>query len=198
MSTSEMRGARWLVLAIVVLGGAAMLSSAPKKTEFTTRDKAYYASPNAVSFVRPGLAFKIVSAKIAADGTVTVDFKIADPKGLGLDRAGITTPGAISTSFLVGYIPKGQTQFVSYATRTRASTDGKTTVTQATSDSGGTYAPVAEGEYIYTYGTKVPKDFDATATHRVGIYGNRNLTEFDMGTNYDDETFTWVPGGGTP
>ena len=69
---------------------------------------------------------------------------------------------------------------------------------QATSDSGGTYTQVADGEYVYTYGTKIPTNFDATATHRVGIYGNRNLTEFDLGTNYDDETFTWVPAGGKP
>ena len=52
--------------------------------------------------------------------------------------------------------------------------------------------------YVYTYSVKAPKDWDKTATHRVGIYGNRNLTEFDMGTYYDDETFTLVPAGGTP
>jgi OmcA/MtrC family decaheme c-type cytochrome len=39
--------------------------------------------------------------------------------------------------------------------------------------------------------------WDKTATHRIGIYGSRNLTEFDLGTNYDDETITWVPAGGT-
>jgi hypothetical protein len=49
------------------------------------------------------------AAKIAADGTLSVDYKLTDPKGLGLDRLGITTPGAISVSFLVTYIPKGQT-----------------------------------------------------------------------------------------
>jgi OmcA/MtrC family decaheme c-type cytochrome len=29
------------------------------------------------------------------------------------------------------------------------------------------------------------------------VYGSRNLTEFDLGTNYDDDTLTWVPAGGT-
>ena len=29
-------------------------------------------------------------------------------------------------------------------------------------------------------------------------YGNRNLTEFDLGTVYDDATFDWVPAGGKP
>jgi OmcA/MtrC family decaheme c-type cytochrome len=148
--------------------------------------------------VRPGLNITIVSAKIDSTGTATVDFKVTDPKGLGLDRLGVNTPGAVSTSFLIGSIPKGQSQFVSYATRSRTSTDGKTSVIQATSDSGGTYQQVTDGEYIYTFGTKIPTSYDPTATHRIGIYGNRNLTEFDMGTNYADTTFTWVPAGGKP
>jgi OmcA/MtrC family decaheme c-type cytochrome len=58
---------------------------------------------------------------------------------------------------------------------------------------------VAVGEYIYTFKTKaVAKDgsaFDATATHRMGLYGSRNLTEFDLGTNYDSATFDFVPNG---
>jgi OmcA/MtrC family decaheme c-type cytochrome len=185
-------------LILAVVAGAAVLSSAEKNNGLSSRQKAYYASDSTINFVRPGLTITIVSAKIDSTGTATVDFKLTDPKGLGLDRLGVTTPGAISTSFLIASIPKGQTQFNSYATRTRTSTDGKTTVTQATSDSGGTYQQVADGEYVYTYGTKIPANYDATATHRIGIYGNRNLTEFDMGTNYADTTFTWVPAGGKP
>ena len=99
-------------VALAVIAGAAVLSSATKKTAFTPRDKAYYADQNTINFVRPGLAITIVSAKIAADGTLSVDYKLTDPKGLGLDRLGVT-PGAISPSFLVAYIPKGQTQYVS-------------------------------------------------------------------------------------
>jgi OmcA/MtrC family decaheme c-type cytochrome len=186
------------VLVLAVVAGVAVLSSAPKKSNFTPRDKAYYADSNTINFVRPGLKITIVSASIAKDGTATVDFKVTDADGLGLDRLGVVTPGAISTSFLIGYVPKGQTQFLSYPTRSRTSTDGKTTVVQATSDSGGTYSQVATGEYVYTYATKVPATYDPTATHRVGIYGNRNLTEFDLGTNYADATLTWVPAGGAP
>ena len=185
-------------VALAVIAGAAVLSSATKKTAFTPRDKAYYADQNTINFVRPGLTITIVSAKIAADGTLAVDYKLTDPKGLGLDRLGVTTPGAISVSFLVAYIPKGQTQYVSYITRQRASTDGKNTVTQATGDSGGVQTQVADGEYLYTFAAKVPKTYDPTATHRIGIYGSRNLTEFDLGTNYDDDVFDFVPAGGTP
>src|ERR1035438_5733779 len=177
------------VVALAVISGAAVLSSATRKSAFTPRDKAYYADQNTINFVRPGLIITIVSAKIAADGTLTVDYKLTDADGLGLDRLGVATPGAISPSFLIDYIAKGQTQFTSYVTRARTSTDGKITVTQATTDSGGVQTQVAIGEYIYTYAAKVPATYDPTATHRVGIYGSRNLTEFDLGTNYASTVF---------
>ena len=68
-------------LALVVITGSVVLMSAPKKTVFTPHDKAYYASEATVNFVRPGLTLKIVSANIAQDGTISVDYKITDPKG---------------------------------------------------------------------------------------------------------------------
>ena len=185
-------------VALAVIAGAAVLSSAVRKSSFTPRDKAYYADQNTINFVRPGLKITIVSAKVATDGTLSVDYKLTDQDGGGLDRLGVTTPGTISPSFLVAYIPKGQTQYVSYVTRQRSSADGKITVTQATGDTGGVQTAVADGEYVYTYATKLPKTFDATATHRVGMYGSRNLTEFDLGTNYASAVFDWVPAGGTP
>jgi len=183
---------------LAVIGGAAVLSSAPKKTLLTPRDKAYYADQNKINFVRPGLIMKVLAANIAADGTLSVDYKLTDTKGLGLDRLGISTPGAISISFLVAYIPKGETQYFSYITRQRTSTDGKNTVTQATGENTGVQKVTGEGLYTYTFVNKVPKTYDPTLTHRIGIYGNRNLTEFDMGTNYDDDVFDFVPAGGKP
>src|ERR1035437_5461899 len=125
-------------LALVVITGSVVLMSAPKKTAFTPHDKAYYASEATVNFVRPGLTFKIVSASIAQDGTISVDYKISDPNGLPLDPAGITTPGAVSVSFLCTYIPKGQTQFYDYNSRVSTAVTGGATATQASTDSGGT------------------------------------------------------------
>ena len=162
-----------LVLGIIT--GSVVLMSAPKQTAFTPRDKAYYASEATLNFVRPGLVFKIISANIATDGTISVDFKMTDPKGLGLDRDGITTPGAVSTSFILAYIPKGQTQFYAYTTRSQTSPITKVTAIQAGADSGGTYKVVGDGEYVYTFGTKAKNQtggaWDPTLTHRIGIYG---------------------------
>ena len=39
---------------------------------YTSAEKAYYADAQTVQFVRPGLIVKILSAKIASDGTITV------------------------------------------------------------------------------------------------------------------------------
>jgi OmcA/MtrC family decaheme c-type cytochrome len=189
-------------LALVLITGSVVLMSAPKKTVFTPHDKAYYASDATVNFVRPGLTLKVVSSTIAQDGTISVDYKITDPNGLPLDPAGITTPGAVSVSFVCAYIPKGQTQFYSYATRAQTSPITNVTAIQAGADSGGTTKQVADGEFVYTFKTKAvganSTAYDPTATHRVGIYGSRNLTEFDLGTNYASNTLTFIPAGGTP
>jgi len=184
--------------ALVLAAGAYLMFGAPSKTKLTSHDKAYYADPALIEYVQPGFTITVVSTKIASDGTVTVDYKLADPTGQALDRLGVSTPGAVTTSFLIAYIPKGQTQYSSYITRTAAAATGSATATQATSDSGGTYATVATGEYTYTYATKLPTGYDQTATHRVGIYGSRNLTEWDLGTNYADTWFDFVPNGSKP
>ncbi|HEY1242440.1 MAG TPA: OmcA/MtrC family decaheme c-type cytochrome [Bryobacteraceae bacterium] len=187
-------------VAFVAVAGSLVLMSATKKTNFTKHDKAFYADANTVNFVRPGLVMKIVSTNIASDGTISIDYKLTDPKGLPLDQAGVTTPGAVSVSFLMAYIPKGETQFYSYAVRTQTSTITGKSAIQAGADSGGTSKQVGDGEYLYTFKTKaVAKGggaWDPTAVHRAGIYGSRNLTEFDLGTNYDSDTYTYTPSTG--
>ena len=134
-----------LGLALIVGSMALTSASTPKKTEFSVHDRAYYAAQSTVNFVRPGLTMKIVSANIAQDGTISVDYKITDPKGLPLDAAGITTPGAVSVSFIAAYIPKGQTQFFAYTTRTQTSPITNATAIQAGADSGGTTKQIADG-----------------------------------------------------
>src|SRR5215470_19331834 len=76
------------------------------------------ADAQAVQFVRPGLTIKITSAKIASDGTISVIYSLSDPAGLALDNTGVSTPGAVTLSFVAAVLPNNQTQYTSYTTRT--------------------------------------------------------------------------------
>ena len=184
---------RLMTALAVVVGSATLISKT--HDNLTVHDKAYYADSAQVNFVRPGLVVKVVSATIGNDGTIKVDFKLSDPKGLPLDKDGITTPGVVAPGFIAAYIPKGQKQYVAYTTRIQTSPITKISATQAGTDTGGKYEKVADGEYIYTFGTKAPATFDKSVTHTIGLQANRNLTEFDMGTNYASDVYSFVPDG---
>jgi OmcA/MtrC family decaheme c-type cytochrome len=179
-------------MAVVI--GAAVLSSEPGPT-FTPRDKAFYKDAAIVNFVRPGLVLKIQSATIASDGTIQTQFTLTDPQGLPLDRLGITTPGAVSISFIAATIPAGQTQYTAYTTRVETSPITKVSATQAGTDAGGVFTANADGGYTYLFGTKAPASIDRTATHSIGAYASRDLTAFDMGTQYSNDVFNFVPNG---
>ena len=183
------------LLIVTVLAGAICLQS-ESSYSFSKRQKAYYANANVTNFVRPGLAFKVTTASIAQDGTITVRVLVTDPKGVALDRDGILTAGAVSISMVAATIPKDQEQYVAYTTRVQTSPITKVSATQPASDSGGSFAKNDIGDYTYTFRTKAPSGFDATATHTIGVYGSRNLTEFNLGTNFASTTFSFVPAGG--
>jgi len=147
-------------------------------------------------FIRPGLVIKVQTAQIAGDGTISVEYTLADPRGVPLDQAGVVTAGTISLSFVAATIPQGQEQYIAYTTRA-ASGAAVPSTTQAAADSGGATANVAEGRYRYTFRTKAPGGYDAAATHTIGIYGSRDLTPFGLNTNYASTTFNFLPAGGT-
>ena len=130
---------------LAVAAGSIALFGAAKKTNFSRHDKAYYADPLVIEYVQPGLAFTVVSSNIAKDGTISVDFKVADPSGAPLDRSGVVTPGAVSSSFLIAYIPKGQTQYASYITRSVTSTNGN-----LTTGAGSSLSPVSNLRRVST------------------------------------------------
>ncbi|MEZ5400989.1 MAG: OmcA/MtrC family decaheme c-type cytochrome [Bryobacteraceae bacterium] len=184
-----------MLFVIILLGGLAALMSAPGSL-WTQRDKAYYMDENQLNFVRPGLVTKIKSATVEQDGTMRVVFTITDPRGVPLDRDGIVTPGPVSTSFIAAMIPASGTQYVAYTTRTATSNLNGQRAVQASSDTGGRYDKVADGEYRYTFGTKAPSTIDRAATHSIGVYSTRNLSEFDMPNNTSDDVFNFVPAGG--
>jgi OmcA/MtrC family decaheme c-type cytochrome len=136
---------------------------------------------------------KVTKAEIATDGTIRAWVKLSDPQGRPLDRLGIQTPGVVSVSFLIAYIPADGTQYVSYITRQR--TSGGNTATQATGENNGTWQQLADGEYLYTFSNKAPSSIDRNSTHTLGIYGSRNLNEFELGVSRDDDNFNFVPSG---
>jgi OmcA/MtrC family decaheme c-type cytochrome len=193
--TVPARAVKRAIFTLVVVIASVLLLFSSSRPSFTVHQKAYYADANLVDFVRPGLSIKILSAQIKDDGTIITNFQLTDPQGLPLDREGITTPGAVSTSFVAAYIPNDQSQYVAYTVRPQTSPITNVTAVQASSDSGGTYTKIADGQYQYTFGTKAPANFDKTATHSIGVYSSRNLTEFDLGTNFADAVFTFVPDG---
>ncbi len=154
-----------------------------------------------ITFVRPGIKVKIASAAIAQDGTITARVKITDGADVPLDRTGVNTPGVVSMSLIAAYIPAGKTQYVSYTTTTlKASLPGNTNPPQiqAANDSGGTWTNNADGDYTYTFKTKAPAGFDATATHAIGVSANRNLTKFmvyDEWAEVANDVYNFVPNG---
>jgi OmcA/MtrC family decaheme c-type cytochrome len=165
----------------------ASLFSAPEgERRYSTHEKAAFTAEAVVNFVRPGLVFKITGAQIAADGTITATIAITDPQGLPLDRLGVSTPGPVAISMIAATIPKTKTQ--------KSAITGNSAI-QPAADTGGTFTQISDGVYQYKFGTRAPTGFDASATHTIGAYGSRNLTEFDLGTNRASTTFNFVPNG---
>jgi OmcA/MtrC family decaheme c-type cytochrome len=183
---------QWRVAAVFVVI-AASLASAPRRP-YTPHERAFFADDPTVEFVRPGLVIKVNSAQIAADGTISTVYTVSDPAGLPLDSTGVTTPGTISLSFIAAVLPSNQEDYTAYTTRASSGTVLSSTQ-QAGADSGGTSTQVGAGQYQYTFHTRAPSGFDATATHTIGIYGSRNLTIFNLGTNFASTTFNFVPNG---
>ncbi len=109
MNRSTARLLRFAVVVVLLAGSFALISA--EKPTWTTRDKAYFADPETVAFVRPGLEIELANPNIAPDGTASVEVTFTDPRGLPLDRNGVFTPGNISASLLLTTIPAGQEQY---------------------------------------------------------------------------------------
>ena len=163
---------------------------------FRETEKAFYADASVISFVRPGLVVKVTAASIAANGTITADVRVTDPRGLALDRDGVYTPGPVSLSFIAAVLPKGENRYNAYTTRVRVAAGTGRQATQAAADAGGTFTKLEDGLYRYTFRTTAPASMDRSATHTIGVYANRNLSEFELGTNYASNVYSFVPAGG--
>lgn len=183
----------WIVLGlavVVALGAVAM-----DRTPYSKFDKRYYLTAQQIAFVRPGLNLNVQDIQV--DGrAVSVTFTVADDRGLPLDLDGIFTPGPIRARFLLGTIPAGENQYLTYTTRNVTSPITNDSAVQPSSDTGGTFEKVADGTYVYRFGTMLPAGYDATATHSVGIYSDRDLEEFGLGDQIDNDVVNFIPAGG--
>ena len=187
-----------LLLALFFLAGPAWakLDSGKKEPgKYSKHQRGFYLDESKLSFVRPGLKFTILSATIDTNYKIIVTFKVTDDVGAPLDRLGVYTPGVVSTSFVGARIPKDESQYVAYTTRTQTSPITGVSAIQAGTDSGGAYQQTGDGVYIYTFAKVLPADYDRAVTHTVAMYGNRNLTEFELGTQYSNAEYSWVPNG---
>ena len=184
------------IVGVAAVAGSAALLVGLGEPVWKQSDRAFYLSEKEANFIRPGLVLKILDAQIDTTGIVRTRFRIADPKDQPLDRDGIVTPGPVAVSFIVGAIPNGQTQYTAYTTRVQTSPITGRSATQAATDAGGAFEKLADGEYRYTFRTAAPQGYDRTATHSIGAYSSRNLTEFELGTQFSDDVFNFVPAGG--
>jgi OmcA/MtrC family decaheme c-type cytochrome len=147
-----------------------------------------------------GLVLEVQAASIDAEGTASVEFSLSDADGRPLDRDGLLTAGAVSASFMLAYLEENDSgeslQYQSYTTREQTSPLTEQTATQSGTDSGGTFAELAPGQYRYTFGTGIHvAEGNAAKTHTVGVYATRPFEDQRYVANTN---FSFVPAGGEP
>jgi OmcA/MtrC family decaheme c-type cytochrome len=198
---------RSVVFAMLLLIMAAGWGSAAENDEpkYNASQKEFYLSEAELAFVQPGLNLDIQSVEVSGN-SVIVTFRITDDNGQGLDRLGKETPGTVTGNWMLARINEGDRQYTSYITRTRTNTVTGQPVTQATSETNGTYTSLGNGVYRYTFATQLPSGYPAGVTHTVGVYSTRDLRQlaeelglFQLartGRYRANATYDFVPGGG--
>jgi OmcA/MtrC family decaheme c-type cytochrome len=159
----------------------------PTAANFTANQMEFYLSDDTIAYVRPGLKIKVNSITIPADRKPVVDITVTDNFNNPLDRLGMSTPGAVSISFILAKWEHEKGYFTSYTTRTQTVPAGYpnagASAVQASADSGGTWTALELGHYTYKFRTALPADYPTGQTHTLGIYAARNLTA-EIGKTY--------------
>jgi OmcA/MtrC family decaheme c-type cytochrome len=178
---------------------AALVEEKTEGQNYTALEKDYYISEAEATFIRPGLKIIIQDLTIPADRKPLVTVKYTDNLDQPLDRLGVLTPGAVSSSFILAYLPASQagevTDYVAYTTRTVTSPITGVRAVQAGADSGGVWTEVGGGVYTYKFGTTLPANYSTTLTHTLGIYGRRDLREWGLSFYAANPTRDFVPNG---
>jgi len=184
-----------LRLAIVTLFALTLTGAGRIDREiYNKNEKAHYAPDAVVGFTSPGFNIAINSASIAATGTMTAVVTITDTAGMGLDYAGLTTPGVVTLYFMMDYIPANAEQYVGYVTRTSGTTAVPSDENASTTTTGKLTA-LGNGQYQYVFGAKAPATFDQTATTTLGVFGQRDLSADGLPIEYASKTYSFVPNG---
>lgn len=190
------------VLALYAIAALLIATSAAQDRP-SRKNRSYNpaAATSDFGFVTTGAILKIKSAAVATAGTITARFTLTDSNGAGLDVNGVYTAGGENLAFVAAYIPNGQSQYVAYTTTVdKSTTNSNPSQVQASTDKGGTFTLVdaATGTYDYTFGTKAPANFDASATHTIGGQIERDLSAYGFPDQYaNDAVFSFVPNGST-
>ncbi len=197
MSRSKFKVSGIIPVLLLMAGSVALVGSSKKP--YSIHEKAYYADQALVQFVRPGLNITINSAQISSSGQISVIYTLSDPMELPLDASGQATPGVITLAYVAAYIPAGKEQYVAITTE-QATGKALGTITRPFFEipafGGGTPAmSLGSGQYKYTFTATAPSGFDPTTTYTVAVDGNRDLTAFNLGTNYAGTTYSFVPNG---
>ncbi|MBI2817332.1 MAG: OmcA/MtrC family decaheme c-type cytochrome [Acidobacteria bacterium] len=179
---------------LLLLGAGLTIAGDGITPIYKPSDKAYYLTEAQASFVRPGLKIDLQKVEFEPPNVIAT-FRIIDDQGQPLDRLGIETPGAVALSFYIARIKPGDTQYTNYRTTIQSSPITGNSTTVAAADANGTYTSLGNGTYKYTFGTKLPANFEVNATHTVAISAERDLSEFGLKDFIDNALLTFVPNG---
>ncbi len=183
------------LLALLVFVAFVLSAAVFKDSIYTPLDREFYLTDEQIAFVRPGLNIELTEYEIAVDGTVSVIFTVTDRAGLPLDLDGVFTPGPIVISFIIARIPRDAEHYEAYRKVTQTSPITGDSALQPAADAGGRIERIEIGTYRYVFGQRLPEGFDRDATHAIGFYAERNLSEFDLGAPMADGVVQFVPSG---
>ncbi|MCB1041875.1 MAG: OmcA/MtrC family decaheme c-type cytochrome [Acidobacteria bacterium] len=192
---------KMLQLIFLMIGTTAVFAFQTEKAFMNTHgynahEAEYYLTPKQIDYIRPGLNFEVQSWDINADGKLVVVLSMTDDRGQPLDRAGNVTPGPVSASFILAVYDAATNEYTAYTTRTATSSITGLTAIQASTDSRGSWREIELGLYEYTFGLTFPADADMSATHTIGIYGNRDTRDINDIRYIENVEYDFRPDGG--
>lgn len=143
----------------------------------------------------------LTSASVGASGVLSVGFALSDDEGVPRPLEGVSmnwTAAVLRPDPATGWVGPpafpGYLAWSSYFTRQVSGDFGDTD--QPTSDTTGTYIDAGGGQYRYEFSAPLPADYDASRTHRIGVYARRADASMPDGYEIENDWLDFVPDGG--